>query len=88
VRSDFLTRLRDTGLDSITQDVALEFREHGEHAGQGSAAGGGHAERLRERYEADSNGMEFLKCRNQAQQPPLRFRYGRSIDACATRASV
>jgi hypothetical protein len=65
VRSAFLARLGDAGLDAIAQDIALEFREHGEHAGQGSAAGGGHVERLRERYEADSNGMELLKCRNQ-----------------------
>ena len=65
MRSSLFARLGDAGFHAISQDVALEFREHGEHAGQGSAAGGGHVERLGQRYEADSNGMELLKCRNQ-----------------------
>ena len=49
----FFARLSNPDFDSITQDIALEFREHGKHAGQGSPAGGGHVERLRQRYEAD-----------------------------------
>jgi hypothetical protein len=57
VRSAFLTRLSDAGLNAIPQDIALEFREHGEHAGKGSPPGGGHVERLRQRYEADTDGM-------------------------------
>jgi len=67
MRSAFLTRLGDPGLHTIPQDIALEFREHGEHAGEGSAARGGHVERLRQRYKADSNGMELLECRNQVE---------------------
>lgn len=59
MRSAFLARLGDAGLDAIAQDIALEFREHGEHAGQGSAAGGGHVERLGQRYEADTEMFQF-----------------------------
>jgi hypothetical protein len=36
VRSAILAGLGDAGFHAITQDVALEFREHGEHAGQHS----------------------------------------------------
>jgi len=53
----FFACLGDARFHAIPQDVALEFREHGEHAGQGSAAGGGHVERLSQGCEAHPHGI-------------------------------
>jgi hypothetical protein len=67
VRSAFLASLGNAGFHPVPQDIALEFREHGEHAGEGSPPRGGHVERLRQRHEADSDGMELLECRDQVE---------------------
>ena len=49
--------LGDARFHAIPQDIALEFRKHGEHAGEGSSAGGRHVESLCQRHEADTDGM-------------------------------
>ena len=46
MRPSFLARLSDAGSHAVPENIALELREDGEHAGESAAAGRGHIERL------------------------------------------
>jgi hypothetical protein len=46
MRPSLLACLSDSGLDAVAQNVALELREDGQHAGQGAPTGGGQVQRL------------------------------------------
>jgi hypothetical protein len=63
----FLPSLCDAGLNSVTKNVALEFGENGKHTCQGAATRGRHVERLGERDEPDTDGIEFLQGADQVE---------------------
>jgi len=68
MRSAGFASLGDAGFDAISQDVALELRKDGEHAGERSTARGGHVQCFRKRDKADAEGAQLLQGANQVEE--------------------
>ena len=68
MRSAGFARLGDPRFDALSQDVALEFRKDGEHAGERSTARGGHVQCFRKRDESDAECAELLQGANQVEE--------------------
>jgi hypothetical protein len=51
--------------NTFAQDLAFELGEHGEQSGHCAASGCSQVECFRQRYETDSEILEFLERRNQ-----------------------
>ena len=61
MRAAVFPGLCDSGFHSIAQNVALEFGEHRQHAGEGPPARRRQVERLAQRDEADLQRCQFLQ---------------------------
>ncbi len=75
MRSAGFASLSDAGLDAISQDVALELREDGEHAGERTTAWRCHVQGLREGDKADVERPELLQRADQVEErtsPPIQ----------------
>jgi hypothetical protein len=55
-----LPGVRQTGADTLAQDLTLKLREHREQASHGSSGGRRQIECFSQRYETDSEMLQFL----------------------------
>jgi hypothetical protein len=68
MRPSLLACLSDPRSDAVTENIALELSEDGQHSGQGAPAGGGQLQGLGERHEADPEFIEFLQGADEVEQ--------------------
>ena len=53
MRSSFYSGLRDSGLNTVPQNIPFELGKNGQHPGECTAAGRCQVKSLTQRYEAD-----------------------------------
>src|SRR5262245_23110414 len=70
MRFPVLSGLIDSRLHSVTQNIPLELRKHGQHACESSSAWGGEIERFAKRNEAHVERRQFLKRVNKVYERP------------------
>ncbi len=70
MRFDLLTSLVNLCLAAISQNIALELREHGQHTGECSAARRRHVQGFAQGDEAHVQSCQLLQRRHEIDQRP------------------
>ena len=65
-----LPGVRQSGADPLAQNLAFELGEHRQQAGHGAPGRRRQIECFRQRYETDSEMLQFLECRDQIRHRP------------------
>lgn len=71
MRFPVLSHLIDSRLHPVPQNITFEFRKHGQHACESTAARGGEIERFAQRNEAHVERRQFLQRVNKVYERPL-----------------